>query len=212
MIIGYCRTSTVDQLAGLEDQKRELLAAGCDARLFTEQVSSVAATRPQLARLLDQLRPGDVVVVTKLDRLARSIGDLVGIVGKIKTAGASLRILAMNLDTGTATGELMLNVLGSVAQFERAIMLERQRAGIADAKAQGKYKGRVPTAQRKGDEAVAMLQAGTKPAAVARKLGIGRSSLYRIMRAHGVKRETVTVVAEAGRRDGADAHCADTQA
>lgn len=188
-MIGYCRTSTTDQTAGLDDQRRELLAAGCDPKLFAEHVSGATQARPQLARMLDQLRTGDTVVVTKLDRLARSMRDLLDIVAKIEAAGASLRILAMNLDTGTATGKLMLNVLGSVAEFERAMMLERQRSGIAAAKAEGKYKGRVPTAMRKADEAVALLQSGMKPAAVARQVGIARSSLYRIMDERGVLRK-----------------------
>ncbi len=193
MQIGYARTSTTDQLAGFEAQKAELLAVGCDAKLFVEQVSSVGE-RPRLRAMLDQLRSGDVVVVTKLDRLARSIRDLVGILDQITAAGASLRILAMCLDTATATGKLMLNVLGSVAEFEREMMLERQRSGIAKAKSDGKYKGRVPTAMRKADEAVALLSSGVKPAVAARQLGIARSSLYRIMEQRGVKRETVTSV------------------
>ncbi len=190
MLIGYARTSTLDQVAGFEAQKAQLLAAGCDSKLFVEQVSSVGE-RPRLKALLEHLRSGDVVVVTKLDRLARSIADLVGIVDKIKAAGATLRILAMNLDTGSATSELMLNVLGSVAQFEREMMLERQREGIAKAKADGKYRGRVPTAMRKADEAVALLISGVKPAVAARQLGIARSSLYRIMEERGIKRKVV---------------------
>lgn len=194
MLIGYARTSTLDQIAGFEDQKRELLAAGCDAKLFCEQVSSRADQRRQLDRLLEQLRAGDVVVVTKLDRLARSMTDLLTIVAKIEAAGASLRILAMALDTGTATGKLMLNVLGSVAEWERSMMLERQRAGIAAAKADGKYKGRVPTAMRKADEAVALLSSGVKPAVAARQLGIARSSLYRIMDERGIRRTTTLVI------------------
>ncbi len=190
MLIGYARTSTLDQVAGFEAQKAELLAAGCDTKLFVEQVSSVGE-RPRLKALLEHLRSGDVVVVTKLDRLARSMRDLLDIVAKIEAAGATLRILAMNFDTGTATGKLMLNVLGSVAEFERAMMLERQRAGIAAAKADGKYRGRVPTAMRKADEAVALLTRGVKPAVAARQLGIARSSLYRIMDERGIKRQVV---------------------
>ena len=189
--LGYASTSTVDQIAGFEAQKAELIAAGCDAHLFVEQISSVEATRPQLTRLLDQLRLGDVVVVTKLDRLARSMRDLINIVDRIEAAGSSLRILAMNLDTSTATGKLMLNVLGSVATFEREMMLERQKVGIARAKAGDKYKGRAKTAMAKADEAVALLQAGVKPAVAARQLGIARSSLYRIMDERGVSRGPV---------------------
>ena len=150
MKFGYARTSTLEQEAGFEAQRRDLNAAGAE-KIFAEQVSSVAR-RDQLDRLLDELRRGDVVIVTKLDRLARSMRDLLEIVDCIEKAGASLRILAMNLDTGTPTGKLMLNVLGSVAQFEREMMLERQREGIAKAKAQGKYRGRAPTAKAKTNE------------------------------------------------------------
>src|SRR6478735_3851804 len=132
MLIGYARTSTVDQEAGFEAQKRDLDAAGCK-KVFSEQVSSVA-TREQLHAALDYLRDDDVLVVTKLDRLARSMRDLLEIVARIDAKGANLRILAMHLDTITATGKLMLNVLGSVAEFERAMMLERQREGIAKAR------------------------------------------------------------------------------
>jgi DNA invertase Pin-like site-specific DNA recombinase len=92
----------------------------------------------------------------------------------------------MNLDTTTPTGRLMLQVLGAVAEFERGMMLERQREGIAKAKAEGKYKGRAPTAMAKAGEVEAMLTAGANPTEVARQLGIGRSSVYRAMRARNV--------------------------
>lgn len=188
MQIGYARTSTLEQVAGFEAQKRDLEAAGC-AKVFAEQVSSVAQ-REQLEAAIDYLRDGDSLVVTKLDRLARSMRDLLDIVARIEAKGAGLRILAMNLDTTTATGKLMLNVLGSVAEFERAMMLERQREGIAKAKAEGKFKGRKPTARAKAGEVEAMLAAGESPTVVAKKLGIGRSSVYRAMADRGLKRET----------------------
>jgi DNA invertase Pin-like site-specific DNA recombinase len=177
MLVGYARTSTLEQVAGFEAQRRELEAAGCE-KVFAEQVSSVAR-RDELDSALDFIRVGDVLVVTKLDRLARSMRDLVEIVGRIEAKGAALRILAMNLDTATPTGRLMLNVLGSVAEFERSMMLERQREGIAKAKADGKYKGRVPTARAKAAEVREMHAAGVGPAAIAKRLGIGRSSVYR---------------------------------
>lgn len=177
MNIGYARTSTLEQVAGFEAQKRELEAAGC-TKVFAEQVSSVAE-RGQLEAAIDYLREGDALVVTKLDRLARSVRDLLDIIARVEERGAGLRILNMNLDTGTATGKLMLNVLGSVAEFERAMMLERQREGIAKAKAEGKFKGRAPTARAKAGEVEAMLAAGESPTEVAKKLGIGRSSVYR---------------------------------
>jgi DNA invertase Pin-like site-specific DNA recombinase len=121
------------------------------------------------------------LVVTKLDRLARSMRDLVAIVDRIEARGASLRILAMGLDTSTANGRLMMNVLGSVAQFEREIMLERQREGIFKAKADGKYKGRTPTARAKYAEVRELRAAGVGPAEIAKRLSIGRSSVYRAL-------------------------------
>ena len=179
MLIGYARTSTVEQKAGFDVQQRELQAAGVE-KLFAEQVSSVAK-RDQLEAALDFARQGDTLVVTKLDRLARSMRDLIEIVDRLKRKGAGLRILAMGLDTSNATGELMLNVLGSVAQFERSIMLERQREGIAKAKADGKFKGRKPTARAKVDEVLALHASGIGATEIAKQLGIGRASVYRML-------------------------------
>ena len=179
-MIGYARTSTMEQNAGLEGQVRDLNAAGCD-KVFSEQVSS-AAPRPKLDRALEALRTGDVLIVTKLDRLARSMRNLLELVDTIRGAGASLRILAMNLDTGTPTGKLMLNVLGSVAEFERAMMLERQREGIAKAKSEGKYIGRKPTALAKAGEVKALAAKGVRAVDIAKRLGICRASVYRALR------------------------------
>ena len=178
MLIGYARTSTVEQEAGFEAQKRDLEAAGCK-KVFSEQVSSVVV-REQLNVALEYLRDEDVLVVTKLDRLARSMRDLLDIVAQIEAKGASLRILAMNLDTTTATGKLMLNVLGSVAEFERSMMLERQREGIAKAKTEGKYRGRAPTARAKSDEVRRLLATGMGASEVATQLSMSRSSVWRI--------------------------------
>jgi DNA invertase Pin-like site-specific DNA recombinase len=180
MLIGYARTSTVDQEAGFEAQLRDLQAASCE-KLFQEQVSSMAQRRPQLEAALDYCRGGDTLVVTKLDRLARSVAHLVEITKVLEKKGAHVRILALGIDTGTANGRLVLNLLGSIAQFEREIMLERQREGIAKAKAEGKYKGRAPTAKAKSDEVLALKSQGVGPAEIARRVGIGRASVYRII-------------------------------
>jgi DNA invertase Pin-like site-specific DNA recombinase len=179
MLVGYARTSTVEQAAGLEAQERDLKAIGVE-KLFSEQVSSVAE-RGQLDVALDYVRERDVLVVTKLDRLARSIRDLCAIVDRLEAKGVSLRILGMGLDTATANGRLMLNVLGSVAQFEREVMLERQKEGIAKAKAQGKFKGRAPTARRKAEEVRALAAAGMTRQAIAGKLGVSERSVYRVL-------------------------------
>ena len=181
MIVGYARTSTIDQTAGLEAQERELRDAGCD-KLFVEQVSSVdVRARDRLAEALDYVRDGDTLVVTKLDRLARSVAHLLEVLEALTAKGASLRILSMGIDTGTATGKLMLTLLGGVAEFERSIMLERQREGIAKAKAAGKYKGRKPTAMAKSDDVLALKAKGMKPNDIAKEVGIGRASVYRIL-------------------------------
>ena len=124
-----------------------------------------------------------MLIVTKLDRLARSVADLCKIVEKIEAKGASLRILAMNLDTATPTGRLMLNVIGSVAQFEREMMLERQREGIAKAKGEGRYKGRKPTARAKADDIRRLAAEGVTREAIAKQLNIGVASVYRVLKA-----------------------------
>jgi DNA invertase Pin-like site-specific DNA recombinase len=178
MIIGYARTSTVDQEVGFEAQLRDLEAAGTQ-KTFREQVSSVG-TRPQLDQCLDFIREGDTLVVTRLDRLARSTAHLLQITETIQGKGAALRILDLNLDTATATGRLMLTMIGAIAQFEREMMLERQREGIAKAKAEGRYKGRAPTARAKLDQIRALKAEGLGATEISRRLGIGRASVYRL--------------------------------
>ena len=142
--------------------------------------------RKELEKALEFIREGDTLVVTKLDRLARSIPDLVRIIGTLEENQATLRVLAMNLDTNTPTGRLLLNLVGSVAQFEREIMLERQREGVARAKAEGKYRGRVPTARAKSEEVIAKFKADQRPTDIAKSVGIGRASVYRILNDAGL--------------------------
>lgn len=181
MIIGYARTSTTDQKAGLEAQLRELNKAGCD-KIFSEEVSSVQkVARKELEAALEFAREGDVIVVTKLDRLARSVAHLLELVETIETKGVSLRILDLAIDTATPTGRLMLTLIGGIAQFEREIMLERQREGIAKAKAEGRYKGRKATAVAKSDEIKKLANEGMKPLQIAKELSVGKSSVYRIL-------------------------------
>ena len=181
MLIGYARTSTLDQKASIDAQVRDLTAAGCE-KILREQVSSVdVAKRTRLAEALEHIRKGDTLVVTKLDRLARSVRHLFEITETLAEKGAALRILDLGIDTGKPTGRLVLTVLGGIAEFEREIMLERQREGIAKAKAAGKYRGRKPTARAKADEVVALKAQGIGPTAIAKQLGIGRASVYRIL-------------------------------
>src|SRR5690348_757546 len=183
MIVGYARTSSLAQVAGLEAQERDLCSAGCE-KIFSEQVSSVAE-RQQLEAALDYVREGDTFAVTKLDRLARSVGDLLTIVARLEAKKVSLRVLSISgnqaLDTSTSTGRLMLAVIGAVGQAEREAMLERQREGVAKAKREGRYKGRVPTARRQAAEIIRLKSEGVRPSEIALRLGIGRASVYRVL-------------------------------
>jgi DNA invertase Pin-like site-specific DNA recombinase len=181
-LVGYARTSTTDQKAGLEAQLRDLEVAGC-TKIFDEELSSVVTKRPQLEAALDYLREGDTLIVTKIDRLARSVSDLVKLTEKLKLKGVHLRFLANpEMDTESANGKLMLTVLGAIAEFERDLMLERQREGIARAKAEGKYKGRKPTARAKSVEVVKMKAEGVTPMVIASQLEISRASVFRILK------------------------------
>ncbi len=179
MIVGYARTSTADQIAGFDAQIQELKAAGCQ-KMFQEQGSSVGK-RAQLEAALEYVREGDVLVVTKLDRLARSMADLMVMIQTLDHKAVGLRVLNLGMDTHTPTGKLMLTMLGGVAQFEREMMLERQREGVARAKAAGKYKGRKPIAPEQRAEVVRLAGLGLTKAGIARKLGLGEASVYRIL-------------------------------
>ncbi|MEP1421085.1 MAG: recombinase family protein [Erythrobacter sp.] len=141
MIIGYARVSTTDQ--SLYAQTDPLTAAGAE-RLFSERVSGAKAERPELDKMLDQLRDGDVVVVTKYDRLARSLRDLLDIVEAIKERGAGFRSLAEDIDTTTPAGELIFHVFASIAHFERRRIAERTREGLEAARKRGRIGGRPP--------------------------------------------------------------------
>ncbi|MGO6970128.1 recombinase family protein [Rhizobium ruizarguesonis] len=182
MIIGYARTSTAEQEAGLQAQIRDLSATNC-TKIFSEQVSSVAE-RQQLKFALDFVREGDSLVVTKLDRLARSTTHLLSLVEQLERKGVALRILDFGggeVDTKSPSGKMLLTVFAAMAEFERSIMLVRQREGIAAAKQAGKYKGRAPTVRRKEREIRALKAAGVGASEIARQLGIGRASVYRML-------------------------------
>ena len=141
MIFGYARVSTDDQV--LDAQVDALSAAGAE-RIFMDKISGSRRQRPDLDRMLDQLRPGDVVVVTKYDRLSRSLQDLLAIVDAIQGKGAGFRSLAEDIDTTTPAGRLVFHVFASIAQFERERISERTREGLAAARKRGRVGGRPP--------------------------------------------------------------------
>jgi len=181
MLIGYARTSTEEQKAGLEAQVRDLYDARC-ADVVSEHISSVA-DRPNLDWLIDHtLLPGDTLVVTKLDRLARSTIGLWQIVQRLEAKGTALRILNFGgetVDTKSATGKLILTIFAGFAQFEREMMLERQAVGIVKAKAEGKYKGRKVKAESR--QVVKLHRDGLTVPEISARLQIGRSAVYRAL-------------------------------
>jgi DNA invertase Pin-like site-specific DNA recombinase len=179
MKIGYARTSTIDQVAGFEAQLDRLQQEACD-KVFREQVSAMGE-RPELDRAIDYARDGDVLIVTKLDRLARSVTDLNVIVKRLGAKGATLKVLDSPIDLTSPFGELIFNILGAIAQFEREIMLTRQREGIAAAKAEGKYRGRKPTVQLQREEILRLHREGISNAEIARQLSVHRSNVGRVL-------------------------------
>jgi DNA invertase Pin-like site-specific DNA recombinase len=184
-VIGYARTSTLRQEAGLADQVAVLAAQGCE-KVFKEQVSSLHE-RAKLDAALEYVRDGDVFIVTKLDRLARSVADLDHIVRDLERKGVALKILDIgggkSIDTSCPMDRLFLNVVGAIAQFEREIMLQRQAIGIAKAKGEGKFRGRQPTARAKTTEVKALAAQGIHKAEIAARLRVSERSVYRILQA-----------------------------
>src|ERR1700730_14214419 len=142
-VIGYARVSTTDQ--DLSIQEAALTAAGCEVIRAEKRSGTTTAGREELRTVLDFLRKGDVLMVTRIDRLARSIGDLQDIVRQVKARGASLKATEQPIDTGTAAGKCFLDMLGVFAEFETNLRKERQLEGIAKGKAGGGYKGRKPS-------------------------------------------------------------------
>jgi DNA invertase Pin-like site-specific DNA recombinase len=176
-IYGYARVSTEDQDCSI--QEKALHAAGCHIVRSEQKSGTTTEGRRELEILLDFIRLGDTLMVTRIDRLARSVADLEGIVGVLKERGAFLRATEQPIDTSTPVGVAFLQMLAVFAQFETSIRRERQMEGIAKAKEAGVYKGRKPSIPV---EEVRRLKAeGVRPADIARRLRIGRGSVYRAL-------------------------------
>lgn len=176
---GYARVSTTDQ--DLTVQREALEAAGCTTIRAEKASGSSRSGRDELRTLLDFIREGDELVVTRVDRLARSIGDLQDVVRELKAKGATLRATEQPIDTSTAAGKAFLDMLGVFAEFETNLRRERQMEGIAKAKAKGVYKGRKPTVN--AARVRELSTQGMGATAIAKELGIGRASVYRALTA-----------------------------
>lgn len=183
MILGYARISTEDQ--NLDAQTDALKSAGAE-RLFADCISGITRNRPDLERLIDQLRPGDVVIVTKYDRLARSLRDLLEIVGMINECGAGFRSLAEDIDTTTPAGRLVFHVFASIAQFERERISERTREGLQAARRRGRTGGRPPALSSAQKEEVRRMinQEGRRPREVAELFKVSVRTIRRVMHTH----------------------------
>lgn len=183
MQIGYARVSKLEQQT-THAQVQELGKAGCK-RIYQENVSGGRWDRPELHKALEQLREDDVLVVWKLDRLSRSLKDMLLILEKITTAGAGFRSLTEHIDTTTPAGRMMLQMLGAFAEFERSMVRERTRLGLQAARERGRIGGRQPKlTEHQRSEAIKMITTGQKSAAdVARLFRVHRSSISRLMAA-----------------------------
>ncbi|MEG3973662.1 recombinase family protein [Microcoleus sp. herbarium8] len=181
MLIGYARVSTREQ--DNEAQIDALEKSGCEL-VFKEKASGSRWDRPELLRLLDQLRKGDVVVVWKLDRLSRSLKDLLMLMEKIAGAGAGFRSLTESIDTTSAGGRMMMQIVGSFAEFERAMLRERTRNGLDAARIQGRIGGRRPKLKEgQKAEILSLVAAGSKTAAEAARLfGVHPSTVSRLLK------------------------------
>ncbi|PZR88854.1 MAG: invertase [Stutzerimonas stutzeri] len=184
-ILGYARVSTGDQdVAG---QTLRLKQTGA-IKVFTDVKSGKSMDRPGLAELLAYARPGDTLAIVRLDRLGRSLAELLATVTMLRERQIALLSLEEKIDTSSAAGELVFHVFGAIAHFERRLISERTKDGIAAARAKGKRPGRQPLDMKKVEAAITLIQAGASPVEAARQLGLGRSTVYREMRRLGVSR------------------------
>ena len=184
-ILGYARVSTGDQdVAG---QTMRLTQAGA-IKVFTDVRSGRSMDRTGLAALLDYARDGDILAVVRLDRLGRSLAELLATVAMLKRRGIALLSLEEKIDTTSAAGELVFHVFGAIAHFERRLIAERTKDGIAAARARGERPGRQPLDADKIAAAINLVKAGLSPTAAARQLGLGRSTVYREVNRAGVER------------------------
>lgn len=184
-ILGYARVSTGDQ--DITGQAMRLEEAGA-IKVFSDVISGKSMDRPGLAELLTYARAGDTLVVVRLDRLGRSLAELLAIVEDLRRRGIALLSLEEKIDTNSAAGELVFHVFGAIAHFERRLISERTKDGIAAARAKGKRPGRQPLDMGKVDAAIKLVEARVSPTEAAKQLGVGRSTIYREMRRLGIER------------------------
>lgn len=177
-LIGYARVSTQDQNTGM--QIDALQAAGCE-KVFTDKASGASADRPELESALSYLREGDVLAVWRLDRLGRSLKHLVEVVADLETKGIGFRSLNESIDTTTAQGKLIFHIFAALAEFERDLIRERTKSGLAAARARGRKGGRKPSLSPKKIQVARQMyaQGDSTVAEIAKVLGVSRATIYR---------------------------------
>ncbi|GIM44725.1 DNA-invertase [Collibacillus ludicampi] len=179
MKIGYARVSTADQ--SLDMQLDALKEAGCD-RIYTEKASGAKDDRQELERALDALRAGDIFVVYKLDRLARSTKKLIEVYERLNDLGVELVSICDGLDTTTSTGRAMFKMIGVIAELEREMIVERTKAGLESARARGRIGGRPRTDKRKLAQAMKLYDSGVVVAEITQLTGVTKATLYRALK------------------------------
>jgi DNA invertase Pin-like site-specific DNA recombinase len=194
MLVGYMRVSSESDRQNTNLQYDALLAAGVDSRhLFEDHVSAAKDDRPGLTQALAFVHPGDILVVWKLDRLGRSLSNLLAIVNTLREKQVAFRSLTEGMDTTTASGELLFHVFGALAQYERALIQERVVAGLAAARRRGRVGGRPPAiAGEKLDAILSALEAGMSKAAVCRNFAVKRTTLIETLARMGGPKPTST--------------------
>lgn len=190
-ILGYARVSTGDQDVGGQTMRLEEAGA---AKVFTDVMSGKTMDRPGLVDLLAYARPGDALAVVRLDRLGRSLAELLTTVTMLRDRQIALCSLEEKIDTSSAAGELIFHVFGAIAHFERRLISERTKDGIAAARAKGKRPGRQPLDIARVEAAIKLIEAQTSPTEAARQLGLGRSTVYREMQRLGISRPSLVAV------------------
>lgn len=188
-ILGYARVSTTDQDVAGQRLRLEQIGA---IKVFSDVRSGKSMDRPELEALLAYARKGDTLAVVRLDRLGRSLAELLTTVAALKARGIDFMSLEEKIDTSSAAGELIFHVFGAIAHFERRLIAERTKDGIAAARARGKHPGRRPLDRDKIAAALKLVEAGLSPTAVAKQLGLGRSTVYREMNAASIRRPTLS--------------------
>ncbi len=178
-LVGYCRVSCDDQHCDVQIAK--LKEIGCQ-KIYTDHKTGRTIDREELKKCLDYLRDGDVLAITRVDRLGRSLKDLINICYELKERGIDLYIIQQNIETSTSIGQMFYSMLGIISEFEYHLKRERQIEGIARAKKEGRYKGRKPLSHDIQGQIIQLKKENIKPTEIARRLAIGRTSVYKYLK------------------------------